>query len=185
MARSGETRFPAAQRVLRSEWFFRHVGAKAASHRHPRAVGRQRASCRDHHLPAGQRQPRGRGESVGLRYPGQNGPVVPARWPRTAAAAALLAAASLLAPSADSASAHATAASSGASGLLLAPAGSSPGELAQLEARAAKLARLYRGQLLQLTDADGAAKAAAARVLRLRSQLGQAWAARRLRRSRY
>jgi hypothetical protein len=86
----------------------------------------------------------------------------------------MLAAVSLVASSADRASAHATAVSSGASGLLLAPAGSSPGELARLEARAAKLARQYRGQLLQLTDADGAAKAATARVLRLRSHLGQA-----------
>jgi hypothetical protein len=86
----------------------------------------------------------------------------------------MLAAVSLVAASAGSASTHATAAASGASGLQLAPAGGSPGELARLEARAARLARQYRGQLLQLTDADRAAKAATARVLRLRSQLGQA-----------
>lgn len=109
-----------------------------------------------------------------FRYPGQNGPPVPARWLRTGVAAAMLAALSLVAPSASSASAHATGTASEASGLRLAPAGSSPGDLARLEARAARLARQYRGQLLQLTDADGAAKAATARVLRLRSQLGEA-----------
>jgi hypothetical protein len=86
----------------------------------------------------------------------------------------MLAAVSLVAPSAGSVSAHTTAAASRASGLQLAPAGGSPGELARLEARAARLARQYRGQLLQLSDAGDAAKAATARVLRLRSQLGQA-----------
>ena len=84
----------------------------------------------------------------------------------------MLAVVALVAPTAGSASVHATAAASGAS--QLAPAGGSPGDLTRLEARAAKLARQYRGQLLQLSDADSAAKAATVRVLRLRDQLGQA-----------
>ncbi len=43
--------------------------------------------------------------------------------------------------------------------------------LARLEARAAKLSRQYRGQLLKLSEAAAAAKRAAAQAQRLRSQL--------------
>jgi hypothetical protein len=43
-----------------------------------------------------------------------------------------------------------------------------------LEARAAKLSRQYRGQLVLLDEAQSAAKSATAKALRLRRQLGQA-----------
>ncbi|MEP7023256.1 MAG: hypothetical protein ABJB47_05470 [Actinomycetota bacterium] len=46
--------------------------------------------------------------------------------------------------------------------------------LAKLEARAARLNQKYRGQVLQLTDALASAKAADARVVQLRRQLGGA-----------
>jgi hypothetical protein len=51
---------------------------------------------------------------------------------------------------------------------------SSPGDLAGLEAQAAELSRQYRGQLVNLTDAESAASAATARALQLRRQLGRA-----------
>jgi hypothetical protein len=50
------------------------------------------------------------------------------------------------------------------------PAGNSPAKLAALEARAARLSRQYRGELVMLTDAQSAAKTALARVLPLRRQ---------------
>jgi hypothetical protein len=86
----------------------------------------------------------------------------------------MLAAVSLVAPSAGNASAQSAAATSSTADLQSAHAGSSPGALAQLEARAARLAKQYRGQLVQLTDAEKAAQAAMARVVRLRRQLGHA-----------
>jgi hypothetical protein len=46
--------------------------------------------------------------------------------------------------------------------------------LASLEARAGRLSRQYRGQLVNLTQAETAAEAATARALRLRRQLGSA-----------
>jgi len=85
----------------------------------------------------------------------------------------MLAAVSLTAAPAHSAATDAAAAASGTAELQLAPAGTSPGALARLEARAASLARQYRGQLVQLTDAEKAAQAAAATVARLRRELGQ------------
>jgi hypothetical protein len=88
----------------------------------------------------------------------------------------MLAVVSLVAPSAGNAAAHSAAATSGTADLQSAPAGSSPGALARLEARAAGLARQYRGQLVQLTDAEKAAQAAMARVVRLRHQLAHAHA---------
>jgi hypothetical protein len=51
------------------------------------------------------------------------------------------------------------------------PAGNSPAQLAALEARAARLSRQYRGELVMLTDAQSAANTALARVLPLRRQL--------------
>src|SRR5262249_57670544 len=54
------------------------------------------------------------------------------------------------------------------------PAANSPGELARLEARAARLSRQYRGQLVTLADAQDAARLATAKALGLRRQLGQA-----------
>jgi hypothetical protein len=108
---------------------------------------------------------------MGPRHPAQSGQGSWARKAHAAAVAALLAAVSLAAAPADGAAGHAAA--SGAADLQLAPAGSSPGALARLEARAARLARQYRGQLVQLTDAQNAAQAAAATVVRLRRELGQ------------
>ena len=54
------------------------------------------------------------------------------------------------------------------------PAANSPGAFAALEARAARLSRQYRGELVLLTDAQSAAQAALTRLLPLRRQLGQA-----------
>jgi hypothetical protein len=88
----------------------------------------------------------------------------------------MLAAISLATAPAGNAAADTAAATSGTADLQLARAGSSPGALARLEARGASLARQYRGQLVQLTDAEKAAQAAAARVARLRRQLGHAHA---------
>jgi hypothetical protein len=86
--------------------------------------------------------------------------------------AAVAVVASLLAPSTGNAAldALARAGSLAATGL---PAANSPGELARLEVRAAKLARQYRGQLVLLAEAQGAARAATARALRLHRQLGR------------
>jgi hypothetical protein len=53
------------------------------------------------------------------------------------------------------------------------PAANSPGKLAALEARAAKLSMQYRGELVVLTDAESAARAAAAKARPLRRQLGR------------
>jgi hypothetical protein len=88
-------------------------------------------------------------------------------------AAAALFVVALLVPSAGNAAPDARA-TPGASAGQVFPAANSPGELARLEARAAKLSRQYRGQLVLLTDAASAAKAALANALRLRRQLGRA-----------
>ena len=107
----------------------------------------------------------------------QSGLAARARWLGTAALAALLAVGTVLTPAPPSAAAGAPAALAAAGGapdLRLAPAGDPARELAGLEARAARLATQYRGEVVQLTDADQAAKAAVARVVRLRRQLGQA-----------
>jgi hypothetical protein len=94
------------------------------------------------------------------------------RWPGAvvAAAAAIIL---LVVPSAGNAAPHARAAP-GVPAALLLPAAHDPGELARLEARAARLARQYRGQLVTLTEAQRAARSATARALRLRRQLGRA-----------
>jgi len=83
----------------------------------------------------------------------------------------LLAALPLVVSGARSAAAEAA---SGAADLQLAPVGDPARELAGLEAQAARLARQYRGEVVQLTDADRAAKVAVARVVRLRRELGRA-----------
>jgi hypothetical protein len=91
---------------------------------------------------------------------------------RRAATIAVIVAGSLLTPSAaDAGPAAQPARASQAVGLLHAD---SHLTLAQLEARAALLARQYRGQLASLTDAAAAATAATGRVLLLRRQLGSA-----------
>ena len=84
-----------------------------------------------------------------------------------AVAAAVIFIVSLLVPAAGDAAPAARAAA-------LSPTAGSPGELARLEAKAARLSRQYRGQLVLLGDAEGAAKAAVARAQRLRRQLGDA-----------
>jgi hypothetical protein len=91
------------------------------------------------------------------------------RWLGAVAAAAIFIV-SLLVPSAGNAAPDARAVP-GAGAL---SAANSPGEFARLEARAARLTRQYRGQLVLLTDAESAVKSALARVARLRRQLGTA-----------
>src|SRR5215831_1649572 len=113
----------------------------------------------------------GRGEPVGPHYSTRGGWVVRAGWARAAAVATLLAALPLVVSGARSAAAEAA---SGAADLQLAPVGDPARELAGLEAQAARLARQYRGEVVQLTDADRAAKVAVARVVRLRRELGRA-----------
>jgi hypothetical protein len=54
------------------------------------------------------------------------------------------------------------------------PAGNPSDELARLEARAARLSRQYRGQVVMLTEAETAAKETMASVVRLRRQTGYA-----------
>ena len=80
---------------------------------------------------------------------------------------------SLVAPSAGTAAPDAQAARGVLAALPL-TAASSPGDLARLEAQAAELSRQYRGELVNLTDAESAARAATARALQLRRQLGRA-----------
>src|SRR6185312_13920606 len=57
---------------------------------------------------------------------------------------------------------------------LAALAGNPAEELAKLEAQAAKLSRLYRGDLVLLTDAENAAKVTLGQVTRLQGRLAQA-----------
>jgi hypothetical protein len=90
-----------------------------------------------------------------------------------AVAAAVIFIVSLIAPAAGDA-APAARAAAGVPAARLLPTAGSPGELARLEARAARLSRQYRGQVVLLADAESAAKAAVARAQRLRRQLGDA-----------
>jgi hypothetical protein len=99
----------------------------------------------------------------------RRGSVARRRWLGALAAAAVFIV-SLLMPSAGRAAPSAGAGP--VAGAL--SAANSPGELARLEARAARLSRQYRGQLVLLTDAEGAVKSALARAARLRRQLGTA-----------
>jgi hypothetical protein len=87
---------------------------------------------------------------------------------RSAALAAALVLSPLLICSASSAAPALPAASAGRQ------AGAGQPTLTQLEARAARLARQYRGQLLRLDDAQDAARVATARALRVRRQLDTA-----------
>jgi hypothetical protein len=111
---------------------------------------------------------------VGLGYSIQTGSAARARWPGAGAVAVLLAVASVPMLAAQGAAAGAPAAAAGALELRLTPAGDPAQDLAGLEARAARLARQYRGEVVQLTDAEQAAKTAVDRAVRLRRQLGQA-----------
>jgi hypothetical protein len=102
----------------------------------------------------------------------RGGSVARGRWLGAVAAAAVFIV-SLLVPSAGRAAPDARAAP-GAAGIQGLSAANSPGELARLEARAARLTRQYRGQLVLLADAESAAKSALAKAQRLRRQLGTA-----------
>ena len=101
----------------------------------------------------------------------RRGPLVRRRWLRAAPLAALAVAVSLLVPSAGRAvpGGRATLVSSSA-----ALAGNPAEELAKLEAQAAKLSRLYRGDLALLDDAENAAKVTLGQVVRLQGKLDQA-----------
>jgi hypothetical protein len=99
----------------------------------------------------------------------QSGSGARRRWLSTVAAAAIFIV-SLLVPAAGNAALEARA----TPGARAVSAANSPGEFARLEARAAKLSRQYRGELVTLTEAQSDAKATLARALRLRRQLGQA-----------
>jgi hypothetical protein len=92
------------------------------------------------------------------------------QWLRAALLVAVAAVISLLALSAGQAHPGAPAALVSSA----APAGSPAGQLARLEARAARLSEQYRGDLVVLTDAEGAARTNVASVLRLRRQLAEA-----------
>ena len=109
---------------------------------------------------------------MGPLHSAQSGSAVRRRWLGAVVAAGMFIV-SLAVPSAGNAAPHARATLNAAAVQVL-PAANSPGALARLEARAAKLSRQYRGQLLELTDAQSAAKAAMARALPLRRQLGRA-----------
>jgi hypothetical protein len=99
----------------------------------------------------------------------RGGPVAGRRWLGALAAAAVFAVA-LLVPAAGRAAPDAP----GAAGIQGLSAANSPGEFARLEARAARLTRQYRGQLVLLSDAESAARSALARAQRLGRQLGTA-----------
>jgi len=105
-------------------------------------------------------------------YSARPGPVVRRRWPGIAAATAVFVI-SLLVPSAGNAAQDARA-TLGASAVQVLPIANSPNELAGLEARAAKLSRQYRGQLVMVTQAEDTARTATAKALRLGRQLGRA-----------
>ncbi len=101
-------------------------------------------------------------------------PVVPRRMPRlavckAAAAAAIIAASLLLLVPASSAAPAAR--STWAASDIRQSASTGQPTLAQLEARAARLSRQYRGQLLSLDYAERSARTATARELRLRRQV--------------
>ena len=86
----------------------------------------------------------------------RGGSVARRRWLGALAAAAVFIV-SLLVPSAGRAA-------PGAAGIQGLPAANSPGELARLEARAARLTQQYRGQLVLLTDAESAVRAPSQRL---------------------
>src|SRR5689334_20959973 len=115
---------------------------------------------------------KGRGQPVRQRYPAPSELVVRGRWLRSwGGVAAVAVACSLLAPSArTTAPAAQLAQESAAAGL----GADSPTPVAQLEDRADKLSKQYRGQLEVLSGAEAAAKAAAGRVRVLDGRLDAA-----------
>jgi hypothetical protein len=115
------------------------------------------------------RQPEGKVGRLDPWYSAKGGSVIMGR-PLGAVAAAAIFLVSLLVPAAG----DAAPAASGAPAVRALSAAGSPGELARLEARAARLSRQYRGQVVLLADAESAAKVAVARAQRLQRQLGDA-----------
>src|SRR5262249_28037334 len=99
----------------------------------------------------------------------RGGSVARRRWLGAVAAAAIFIV-SLLVPSAGNAAPDARA----GPGAGAVAAANSPGELARLEARAARLTPQYRRPLVPLTGAESAARSALARAARLRRRLGTA-----------
>ena len=93
------------------------------------------------------------------------------RW-AGAAAAALVFLASLAVPSAGRAAAQPRALEPRTA--LTGPAGGSPGALAALEARAARLSKRYRGDVITLSETVNSAMLATTRAARLHRQLGRA-----------
>ncbi len=105
-------------------------------------------------------------------YRAAGGPVTRLRWPGAMASAAL-GLALLTIPAAGLAAPGLTTAPPALAASRL-PATGSPGQLARLEARIAKLAKQYRGELALLSQAESEAQAASATVLRLRREYGSA-----------
>jgi len=145
---------------------------RAGSRVNPPRIIRQRNGSFPARTPSAGPGGRREGEPVDPLYSAQSRPVSRRRWLGAVAAAAMFIV-SLLAPSAGNAAPDARAAP-GAGDVQGLPAANSPGELARLQARAARLSRQYRGQVLMLTDAEGAAKSTVAKAVRLRRQLGRA-----------
>src|SRR6185437_15613837 len=116
---------------------------------------------------------RGRGQPVRHRYSAPDELAIPGRWLRRwGGVAAVAVACSLLAPAARTAMPAAQLARiSAAAGLL---GTDSPTPVAQLEDRADKLSKQYRGQLEVLSGAEAAAKAAAGRARVLDGRLDAA-----------
>ena len=110
-------------------------------------------------------------------YPSQSHSAGPRRPPRLSAsrgvaAVTAIVVGSLIAPSAGNAAPAARPARDASAALLL--GADAHATLARLEARAARLSRQYRGELVNLSGAQTAAEAATARALQLGRQLGSA-----------
>jgi hypothetical protein len=103
----------------------------------------------------------------------RRGPLSRGQWVRAIPLVAMATVTALLAPAAGQVHPEATAALL-SSATPVAPAGHPAQELARLEARAARLAEKYRGELVVLTDAERAARTTVASVTRLRHQLASA-----------
>jgi len=106
---------------------------------------------------------------VGAWHSARDGRPIRRHWLRAAALAAV-AVAWLQIPSAGRVTPVAQATLATSAGFAANPAD----ELARLEAKAARLTRQYRGQLVTLNDAETAARQTTASVLRLRHQIGYA-----------
>jgi hypothetical protein len=122
------------------------------------------------HLMAARTPPPEGNEPMTAPRSAQRGSLLRGRWVRAAALAAMAVVVSLLAPSAGHARPGTPATLVSSAG----PAASPAQELARLEARAARLSKQYRGELVVLTDAESAARTTVRSVTRLRRQLAAA-----------